>query len=282
MIELSRKMWRTLEPVHGMIYFAAEAAEEYARAGVSDARSAYFASRGAPLGRVPAEVVVATFFNFDPRLVHGAIPRSWDEASPAMLLAARLTAADRALRRLLGAATVDSPEMGEAAALARAAASESGMRPDGRPLYAAHASLPWPEEPHLILWHAITLLREYRGDGHIAMLVAEGITGIEALILHAAVGEIPAAVLQGLRGWSDEAWAAGRAGLQQRGLIDERGAFTEAGRIHRQWVEDRTDQAALAPWVYLGDERCGCLRELVRPWSRAITEAGTFLRPPGP
>jgi hypothetical protein len=66
--------------------------------------------------------------------------------------------------------------------------AESIRNSDGRPLHAGHAELPWPDSPLAALWHAITLLREYRGDGHIIALVANGPRGLEALITCAATG----------------------------------------------------------------------------------------------
>ena len=272
---VARQMWRTLEPVHGMVYFAPEAPAAFEKIGLDDPGAGYFASRSAPMGAVPAPVVIAPFFNFHPDLVRRAIPRSWDRATPEDFVAARLSAADAALRRLLGD-VVESAEMAEAATLARQAATAPGMLPDGRPLYAGHASLDWPSEPHLVVWHAITLLREYRGDGHIAALVASDITGLEALVLHAGTGEVPRDVLQQTRGWDDAEWGAALALLQRRGWVAEDGGLTEAGRAHRDWVEERTDIGATAPWTQLGPHGCRRLRELVRPWSRTIVAAGVF------
>ena len=147
------------------------------------------------MGAVGADTVIATFFNFNPALVRDAIPEAWDMASPAAVLEARVAAADAALRRMLGDA-VGSPEMQRAAGLARRAAEQAAIRYEGRPLFAAHAGLPWPEAPHLVLWHAQTLLREFRGDGHIAALVVHDLDPVEALGLHLATGELPEAFLQ--------------------------------------------------------------------------------------
>src|SRR5215218_3445746 len=143
------------------------------------------ASRSAAMGPVPAEVVVATFYNFHPRMVHRAIPDAWGFAPPEAVLAARLEGADAALRRLLGG-WAEGPEAAEAAALGRRAME--GRDPAGRPLFAAHAALGWPEEPHLALWHAATLYREFRGDGHVACLLADGVDGCEAHVLAAGAG----------------------------------------------------------------------------------------------
>jgi hypothetical protein len=270
---LARKMWRTLEPLHGMVYFAPEAPDEYARLGFEEQRAGYFATRAAPMGAVAAEVVIATFFNFHPELVRRHIPKVWAASSPARIVDARFRVAGAALERMLGAA-VDSAEMTEAATLAREAAL--ACRPEGRPLYAGHASVSWPADPHLVLWHAITLLREYRGDGHVAVLTSENVSACEALVLHAAAGDVPGATLRASRAWSDEEWCAASDGLRTRGWLDVEGELTDAGRAHRAGVEGRTDELALAPWRHIGTEACDRLRVTVRPWSRAVVDAGTF------
>jgi hypothetical protein len=268
---LARKMWRTMEPFHGFVYFIDEAAAAYAEAGLAPGRMGYFASRSAPMGPVPAEVVIATFFNFHPALVRDCIPEAWRLATPTRVLDARLSAVDAGLRRILGDEAAGA-EMKEAAGIARAAAEV--CQPEGRPLFAGHASLGWPDEPHLVLWHAVTLLREYRGDGHIAAMVAEGVGGCEALVIHGATGDVPNAVLQSSRAWPDDEWAAAVDELRARGWLDATGALTDAGRVHRQWVEERTDALAMAPWHAVGQDQADRLRALVRPWSKAIVQSG--------
>jgi hypothetical protein len=268
---VSRKMLRTMEPYHGMIYFVPEAADAYQRIGLTGSRIGYFASRAAAMGPVPADVVIATFFNFSPPLVRRAIPAAWERASPQAVLDARRNAADAALRRMLGP-SVDGPELKEAAELAREAAN--GCVPEGRPLYAGHASLPWPDTPHLVLWHAQTLLREFRGDGHIAAMVAEGITGVEALVIHEATGDIAPGILQASRAWPDTEWLAARERVRARGWLADDGTLTDAGRASRDAVESRTDELALVCWERLGEDACTRLRALVRPFSRAIVEQG--------
>ncbi len=269
---MARKMWRTLEPYHGLIYFAPEATAAYEALGVHGF-DGYFASRAAPMGAVPAEVVIATFFNFNPVIVREAIPAAWEAATPAQLLDARLAAAGAALRRATGD-PLDGPDVARAAELARTATE--ACTPAGRPLYAGHASLRWPDDPSLALWHAVSLLREFRGDGHVACLVDAGLDGIDALVVHAASGEVPRAALQGSRRWDDDAWEASVARLQERGLVDGNGDFTATGSAVRQHIEDQTDALALAPWAALGEAGCDELRSLVRPLSQAIVASGTF------
>lgn len=269
----ARRMWRSCEPYHGMVYFVPEARAAYEAIGLDGRSMGYVASRSAAMGAVGPGVVTAAFFNFHPDLVAGALPAAWRRASPETVARARLDAVDAALRRILGDA-VDSTDMAQAAALAAQAAAAG--RPEGRPLFAAHASLPWPAAPHLALWHALTLLRELRGDGHVAALLAEGLTGCEALVLHGASGEVDASLLQASRGWTDDEWAAAHGSLRRRRWLTADGELSDAGRAGRQRVEDLTDDLALGPWRRLGQERSDRLRELVRPWSRAVVDAGTF------
>jgi hypothetical protein len=265
-------MWRTLEPFHGLVYFVPEAAEAYGSLGI-EGRMGYFASRAAPMGPVPAEVVIATFYNFHPGLVRSAIPEAWRIANPERIIEARFDVVDRALRRLLGEAAT-STEMEEASSLAREAAD--ACRPEGRVLYAGHASLDWPDAPHMVLWHAVTLLREFRGDGHVAALVGAELDGCEALVTHAASGAIGVDVLRRSREWPQGEWDAASRRLRDRGLLAADGTFTDEGHRVRAWVEERTDGLAQRPWEALGAERCARLRELVRTWSRTIVSAGTF------
>ena len=273
---IARTTWRTLEPLHGMIYFVPEAAERYAAAGITNDRAGYFASRAAAMGEVAADVVIATFYNFHPDVVRRAIPHAWTEASATSLLAARLDAADAALRRALGDA-IDGDEVTRAAEIAREAALVACEHLEGRPLFAGHAGLDWPDAPHLVLWTAQTMLREFRGDGHIAALAVEGISGCEALVMHGASGDVPATVLQASRAWSDDEWSATVDRLADRGLLDGSGAFTDAGRSLRQAIEDRTDRLAMLPYAAIGEERCAELRELARPLSKAVVDGGLLV-----
>ncbi len=251
----ARKTWRTLEPLHGMVYFVREAAEAYERLGITG-RAGYFASRAAPMGAVQADVVVSTFFNFNPELVRAAIPSSWAIAAPAALVTARFAAVDAACRRLLGDEVLASAEMRRAADLARRAAEEAGRRAEGRPLAAAHADVAWPAEPHLVLWHAQSILREYRGDGHIALLVVHGLSGIEALVTHAAAGDVPAQLLRSTRGWPQEAWDAAVEALRAAGLARARrpAPLTPSGAVPSA-VPSSTAPTHLRPRPMTSSER---------------------------
>jgi len=203
--------------------------------------------------------------------VSRALPYAWSLASPADVLAARLRTVDVALRRLIPE-HIGTPAEAEAAELARAATEATPLA--GRPLFAGLRSLPWPDEPHLALWHACTMLREHRGDGHVAALTAAGLDGCEAHVTLTAVGAVPRETLQSNRKWSDEDWAAAEDRLRSRGFLDGSGAVTTAGRALREAVEVSTDNAAEAPWRALGPERTERLLELLTPMARAINAAG--------
>ena len=272
MIEAARRTWRLIESYHGMIYFAPEAAAAYKELGLTG-RAGYFASRSAALGVVPAPVVVATFYNFNPVLVGESIAAAWSATDPAAVLAARYAAADQALRGILGDA-ITAPEMRRAATLLRTAAETITGDVTGRPLFAAHAALPWPTEPHLVLWHAQTLLREYRGDAHIAALLTAGLSGIEALVTHAASGAVPAETLRTSRAWSEDDWNGAIAGLRERDWLtgDSALTFTATGAARRAEIEKATDENSVTPYAHIGESACAELQELVRPFSRALAE----------
>lgn len=272
--KLARKTWRTLEPYHGLVYFAPEPEAAYADLGITG-RDGYFASRAAAFGPVSAEVVIAAFFNFNPALVHHAIPAAWEKASPAVVQAARRGGIDAALARTTGD-VLSGDALDRAVELIRPAAEAVAASLGGRPLAAAHLALAWPDEPRVALWHAITVLREHRGDGHVACLTEAGLEPCDALVLHAASGDVPKEALQQTRRWSDDDWAAAVERLAGRGLVDGEGQFTDEGRAHREALEARTDELAVAPWTAIGPDACEELRTLIRPASRAIVDSGSF------
>src|SRR4051794_10978068 len=210
---------RAVEPLHNHVYFAPETEQELTAVGLRPGRMCYFAGRAAAMGAVGPGVVTATFYNFEPALIARHIPRAWTLAAPEQVVATRFAAARASLTRLLGGPeAADAPEVAELAGLLRAACA--ALTPEGRPLYAAHAELPWPEEPVPALWHGATLLREHRGDGHVAALLRSGLTGLEALVTHTATGRgFTEAAAKATRGWSDEAWVAASAGLAGRGVL---------------------------------------------------------------
>ncbi|GLU50380.1 SCO6745 family protein [Nocardiopsis ansamitocini] len=273
----ARKAWAALEPVHTMIYFAPEASAAYEAIGLEPTVMGYFASRSAPLGAVGAGPVTSAFYNFNPVLVAEAVPRAWTLASPRTVIRTRVKAADTALRSMAEEKVLFSEGLAEAAELARTAALEAGRHSQGRTLFGAYAELEWPEEPHLVLWHAQTLLREFRGDGHLAALLLAGLDPVESLVTHAATGRANARALRVTRAWSTDEWAAATDRLAARGMVasayDGSTVLTEAGLGQREEIEAHTDSLALAPYAALGSAGCERLITLAAPLVSAIVAA---------
>lgn len=270
---LARRCWAALDLIHTVFYFAPEPTEAYRELGLVG-RGGYFASRSAPMGAVPSPVVVATFYVFSPSLVDHFLPAAWERTTPAAVLEARYRSIGQALHRLLDGVAVDS-DLDEAVGLARTACA--GLTAPGRPLYAAHSALPWPDDPLLALWHGATLLREHRGDGHVAALLLSGIDPVEAIVT-GGLASGTTDFMKATRGWTEQEWAAGEERLRARGLLDADGGLSATGMALRAEVEARTDAAALEGWRHLGEAGTGRLLELVRPLGRAIRDAGLFPR----
>jgi hypothetical protein len=259
-------MWVLFETYHDVTYFTPESRAAADQLGCKGGWMGYFGMRAAPLGAVAPEMVISTFYNFHPWMVRRAIPDAWQVASPEEFLATRLAGVDAALKRMLGPALASADE---AAVLAQEAAGHAPI--GGRPLAAANAAVEAPKEPHLALWQAATTLRESRGDGHVAALVAAQLDPVETLVLFAAERAIPQGYMQKARGWSEEEWAAAQARLADRGLLAD-GAITPAGTALRAGIEQTTDELAEAPWQALGAEKTQRLADLLRPLAKSLAD----------
>ncbi|MEU5637518.1 hypothetical protein ACIA8I_40190 [Streptomyces rishiriensis] len=270
-----RRCHSPLNSLHATHYFSPDLGRELGALGITHPRAVNFAARAAALGPVGAGAVTATFFNYHHELVARHVPAVWSIADPADVLAARLRAVDATLRRLLGEEAVASAEMAEAARLASRAAEACGR--GARPLYSAHADLPVPDEPHLAYWHAATLLREHRGDGHLAVLTSAGLDGLEATVTHTSTGRgmAPKWVLV-TRGWTEDDWNAAADRLRERGLLDGDGELTERGVALREDIEQETDRLDLAPYEHLGAEGVARLTALASTFARVAGAAGAF------
>jgi hypothetical protein len=267
--ELARRFFDRFEPVHGVTYFAPEARAALDGLGYRGYWMGYFAARSAPLGTVPPEVVTAVFYNFAPERVAKALPAAWQIAGPESALRARQDSAVAALRRYgLGA----DERIGLAAELAGRAAREAPL--DGRPLFAANRALPWPDDPLAALWHAATLLREQRGDAHVAVLTAEGVSGRESNVLHAAAGRVPRDYIARTRDYDEAAWRHHEQRLAERGLLNDDGSPTVAGRDLKDRIESRTDALALSALEALSDDEVETLFQVLTPSTRAVIAGG--------
>jgi len=270
--DATRRMHRLVEPIHLVTYFAGEPTGALMALGLRNYWDGYFAGRAAPLGRVPAEVVHAVFYNFADGEVARHIPRVWDTTAPEAALAARQQGSVAALRRILGD-LADAPGLARAADLAARAATSAPT--EGRILYAALRALPVPEEPVARLWHAATLLREHRGDGHIAALVAAGIGGTQAHVLHALSENIPAAKFGRVHHLAADRLAGVVDGMQARGLIDASGWLSDAGRETKERIESLTDDLAAPAYSSLAPSELGQLIADLEPISATLEAAGS-------
>ncbi|MGH9244579.1 MAG: SCO6745 family protein [Acidimicrobiales bacterium] len=272
-----RRLWQLAEPIHAVTYFAPEAREAFEGAGLRGFWRGYFAGRAAPLGAVGPGVVTACFFGFHPDFVRRALPSVWSLAPPARALEARLAGADGALRRMLDGAADADTTVTDAADIVRRGMDEASVA--GRPLFAANRELEWPTDPHLALWHGTTLLREHRGDGHVAALGAAGFDPCEGHVTQVAARGAPPESIQPYRGWSDDDWGAAAERLRSRGWLTDDGTLSPEGRSVRDDVEDTTDRLAGDPWARAGDTDLEQLIELLQPIAARVLAAGEFPDP---
>jgi len=261
-----------METLHDVTYFAPEVRAAGMAQGLKGFWMTYFAWRAAPLGPVPAAPVVAMFAGFHPGTVARALPDAWSRTTPRACLEARAAVSAAALRD----AGADPEACGQAAAVLAPVAAAAD--PTGRPLGAANAALELPGDPVGRLWQIATTLREHRGDGHIAALVTEGITGLQAHLLQSSSGHIPQAVIQRARiGWTDEDWAGAADALRGRGLLGPgpEPVLTQDGRALLDSVEARTDELAWSGGLAaLGDDGAEEVLTLLRPSVRAVAASG--------
>ncbi|MDX3798008.1 SCO6745 family protein [Streptomyces sp. AK04-3B] len=270
-----RRCQSPLNSLHAAHYFSPDLKRELGALGIAHPRAVNFAARAAALGPVGAGAVTAAFYNYKHDVVARHVPAVWSVAAPEEILAARLRAVDATLRRLLGEEALGSAEMAEAARLALRAAEAGGR--GARPLYSAHADLPVPDEPHLAYWHAATLLREHRGDGHLAVLMSAGLDGLEAMVTHTATGRgMTPTWVSNSRGWSPDDWSAAADRLRARGILDGDGELTERGVALREDIEQETDRLDRAPYEHLGAEGVARLTVLGTAFARTALAAGAF------
>lgn len=268
----ARRLWKLLEPIHAVGYFSPEPIGQLKEAGYRGYWMGYFAARSAPLGAVPAEVVHAVFYNFAFSHVSRALPDAWTYAPPEAADKARRAGAVAALRRHLGP-LADSDDLTRAASLASRAAL--GAPPEGRALYAALRSLPVSDDPLTLLWDSATLLREHRGDGHVATLLAAGIGGRESHVFHALANGTSPSVYATSRNIHETEWDSLVSGLQSRGLVTDDGqSLTDAGRETKAGIESTTDALAATAYATLEPAEIDELIALLRPLAKAVVASG--------
>ncbi len=277
MTPAARALAGALEPVTGQVYFAPECHEAYAALGFGGSPAtnkgvaapdgpAYFCSRGSLLGQVPGEVVAAAFGVFNPDVVVDAVGYGWTLTDSATISEARTRGATAHLVRILG----ESPErIDEARPLLERAVEP--LRPEGRPLFSGLRSMGLPGDPVGDVWRLGDMLREYRGDAHIASWTAAGFDATEIGLLSEAYWGLPMRTYIRSRAWTDAQLDAAYERLASRGLVAD-GALTEEGRARREAVEEATDRQCRPIVDALGDD-LPTLVEILRPWGTAIRDA---------
>ena len=270
-LSVVRDVHMAINLAHRFVYFVPEAAEEYAAVGITG-RTGYFASRAAPMGAVRAEVVLATFYNFSPRAVLPAMPGAWAAASPDVLQAARFRAAARALVRT--GVTMTDADVAEARTIIDPVVA--GLDLAGKPLAAGNAAVALPDDALLALWQQITVVREWRGDAHIAVLAATGVGPCDCMVLQVGTGRFPLGITQATRQWDEGEWAASIERLSARGWVAADGAMTAAGTAAREQIEADTDRLCAPIWAPVGEAGAARFTTLIAPINDAMVAAGTY------
>lgn len=267
----ARSLRHAIEPIATICFWSEPAYDAYAEAGL-DFLGGYIWGRASVLGEPEPTVAAAAFGVFEPGLVAGLYADARAACSLADVRSAKQDGAVAALREVLGA-----PD-GLDDAVAALRRGVDAADPIGRPMHAGLTALPWPDDPVGQLWHAATVLREHRGDGHLAVCVASGLGGLEAnLLTELVVGWEPLAYTAS-RGWSDDAMHAGLDALAARGLVSD-GALSAEGRRLREDIEGATDRLVQPVVDAIGDD-LPALVDTLDGWAQQIVDHGWF--PPDP
>lgn len=272
MVDPARTLWQVTEPFHALTYFAPECHEHFEAAGLRGFWRGYFAGRAAPLGTVAAGPVIAMFYGFRADFVRRALPSVWKLVSPDDALRARLAGVAAAVRAL----EISTADLATPAGLLRRAVAD--LEPAARPLYAANAELDWPTEPAAALWQATTLLREHRGDGHVAALTSAAAGPCEAHVLRVVCTGQPLESIQPYRGWDADDWSRAAGDLSERGWLDG-GTATAAGHDTYDRIEAETDRLAAGPVTALGPVRLAELVVLLTPIAERLRASGVIPYP---
>lgn len=271
----ARRLRDAVEPVAAAVYFSPEAHEAYRALGFGPSSGerdglqlpdgpAYFTSRGACLGQVPGEVVAAAFGVFNPEIVVPLVAMGWQTTDRASVLEARERGSVGQLTRLLG----ERPEGIERATELLRRGADAGAEA-GHHLFAGLKSLGFPGDPMGDLWRAADLVREHRGDSHIAAWCDADLDATEIGLLTELYWGIPVKTYSRSRAWSGEQLDAALDRLRSRGLVTAEDAFTDAGLALREQVEVDTDRQEQRILAAIGDD-LGELCALLEPWGKAI------------
>lgn len=267
MDQRTRRLRNVCEPIAANVYFAPEAHHRYTALGLTG-MSGYFCSRGASLGQPSGLVVASAFGVFSPAIVVPAVGEGWSKTDPASLLIARYDGAISSLRRLLG----EPPERDILRAVELLQRGMADAEHAGHPLYSGLRSLPWPDEPIGQLWRACDLVREHRGDSHIAVWTRAGVRPVEIQLMMELELGIPLKTYSRTRGWTTEQMDTAIEGMRAKGWM-QGDAFSPEGKAFRARIEAETD-AMETPIVETIGEDFDELIGLLAPWAASIVRVG--------
>jgi hypothetical protein len=268
MDQRTRTLRNLCEPIGANVYFAPEAHQRYAALGLADYGPAYFCSRSASMGTLTGMAVVSAFGVFSPAIVVPAVEKGWSLTTREPLLQARYDGATASLRRLLGAP--DEKRIGRAVELLQRGLEAADSA--GHAIYSGLRSLPWPHEPIGQLWRCCDMVREHRGDSHIAVWTKALVEPIEIQLMSELQLDIPLKTYSATRGWTSEEMDAALDGMRAKGWMKGH-AFSPEGRAFRDRIESDTD-AMETPIVDAIGRDFGELIDILRPWAAAIVSVG--------
>ncbi|MDZ4825078.1 MAG: hypothetical protein SGJ13_01265 [Actinomycetota bacterium] len=280
----ARRLASRLEPVVGQVFFSPECHAAYVDLGFGPSPGdfagvaapdgpAYFTSRGSLLGQVQPHVVASAFGVFNPAIVVPGVTFGWSITDAATIFGARRRGAVAQLERILGAPDSSTGRAGEL--LVRAV---TPLREEGRPLFAGLRS--WWDDPDgwTKVFHLGDMLREYRGDAHIAAWTSAGLDAVEIGLLTECYIGLPMRTYIRTRAWDDAALDAATERLEARRWLADN-TLTELGRTEREQIERTTDRALTLALAALGDDVVE-LCDLLEPWGKLVRDAGGYIGGP--
>ncbi len=249
----------------GWIYWDPRAIELYTSLGIPNGMGYYIASRAAPLAGAGHQAVAAAFYSIHPGFIEFSLTTAAQHTTWEEIMQIRNQAVGEGLRLYVPEIVDELAELNTSLW-----AVADGLPESGRVCFAAHRQAPRDSDPVVAAWLAVNCLREWRGDTHFALLVAEDISRVQAGILHDAHlnygGWIPRS-----RGADDAALAEAFADLERRGLA-ENGQVNVAGEQLRQRIEDRTDELCQMMWRSAGAELSQQFIDLIEPIGERLLE----------
>ena len=239
----ARRLRDALEPIATQGWWSRPAGERLTALEI-DFFPGYVWGRAAALGTPPSSLVAATFGVFDAALIGAVFEDGSATVSRDDILTARAAGAAESIDAVAG------PE--ECAAVADPLLDAlAHLDPLGRPLFSALRDLPVPASPSGRLWRAAELVREHRGDGHLAALVSAGLDAPEANVLTERWLGFGFGEYSATRGFGPDVLAAAAARLEAKGWMAGND-LTDAGRRARADIEASTDASQIGLVTALG------------------------------